>query len=107
MRKDFTLLKEKTLLHIFKENATSSKKILILEVLVFFSNTLYNSTIEFLKLFYQSSLESKIENSKGEKFMKSITLDYFFQYTLAWDHPSINIVDQLQASYNTQDWTHK
>jgi hypothetical protein len=34
-------------------------------------------------------LEIKIENSKGEKFMKSITLDYFFHYTIAWDHPSI------------------
>jgi hypothetical protein len=33
-------------------------------------------------------LEIKIENSKGEKFMKSITLDYFFHYTIAWDHPN-------------------
>jgi hypothetical protein len=32
-------------------------------------------------------LEIKRENSKGENFMKSITLDYFFHYTVAWDHP--------------------
>ena len=89
MRKDFTLLKEKILLCIFKENANSSMKILILKVLVFFSNTLHNSTLEFPKLLYQSFLEIKIENSKGEKFMKSITLDSFFYYTIAWDNPSI------------------
>jgi hypothetical protein len=36
---------------------------------------------------HQPSLDIKIENSKGEKFMKSITLDNFFHYTVVWDHP--------------------
>jgi hypothetical protein len=54
---------------------------------IFFFNTLYNSTIEFPKLLHQPSLEIKRENSKGENFMKSIILDYFFHYTIAWNHP--------------------
>jgi hypothetical protein len=89
--KDFTLLKEKALLYIFIKNANSSKKILILEVLVFFSNTLHNSTTKFPKLLHQPSLEIKRENSKGENFMKSITLGYLFHYTIAWDHPTLHI----------------
>jgi hypothetical protein len=92
VRKDFTLLKEKELLPILKENANSSKEILILELLVYFCNTLHNSTIEFPKLLHQPSLKNKIENSKGEKFMKSITLDYFFHCTVAWDHPLSTIL---------------
>jgi hypothetical protein len=70
-------LKKKILFRIFKENTN----------LIFFSDTLHNPTIEFPKLLHQPSLEIKIENSKGENFMKSITLDYFFHYTVAWDHP--------------------
>jgi hypothetical protein len=55
---------------------------------------LHNSTIEFPKLLHQPSLEIKRENSKGENFMKSITLDYFFYYTVAWDHPGIQKSDK-------------
>jgi hypothetical protein len=45
-------------------------------------------------------LEIKRENSKGENFMKSITLDYFFHYTVAWDHlvPFLTIYLFLSAS---------
>jgi hypothetical protein len=91
-KQGLTLLKEKALLCIFIKNANSSKEILILEVLVFFPNTLHNSTIEFPKLLHQSSLEIKRENSKGGNFMKSITLDYFFHYTVAWDHPNVTML---------------
>ena len=80
-------LKRKHYFVFFIKNANSSKEILILEIVVFFSITLHNSTIEFPKLLHQPSLEIKRENSKGENFMKSITLDYFFHYTVAWDHP--------------------
>jgi hypothetical protein len=52
---------------------------------------LHNPTIDFLKLLHQPSLEIKIENKKGENFMKSITLDYFFHYIVAWDHPHTSI----------------
>jgi hypothetical protein len=46
-------------------------------------------------------LKIKIENSKGENFMKSVTLDYFFHYTVAWDHPK-NIKDVEMSEFEDQ-----
>jgi hypothetical protein len=56
VRKDFTLLKEKALVRIFKENANFSKEILILELIIFFLQY-------FAKFYNRVSKIAKVKNS--------------------------------------------